>query len=127
MNIRPDPKGFTLIEIVMSLGILLIGVLAILALFPVGFDSAARSADLAKAAIFAQDQMEEIKRAGYPVTPVGTATAFSDPRFSHTVQVTTAGVPLDNCQRVTLTVSWNYKGRVHNENFVTIIPSLGPP
>lgn len=125
MNIRPDPKGFTLIEIVMSLGILLIGVLAILALFPVGFDSAARSADLAKAAIFAQDRMEEIKRIGYPVSPEA-ATAFSDPRFSYTVQVTTAGVPLDNCQRVTLTVSWNYKGRVRNENFVTIIPSLGP-
>ena len=125
MNIRPNPKGFTLIEMVMSLGILLIGILAILALFPVGFDSATRSADLAKATIFAQDRMEEIKRIGYPVAAVAT-TAFSDPRFRFTVAVAQVGAAADNCQLVTLTVSWDYKRTVHSENFVTIISSLGP-
>ena len=119
-------SGFTLIEIVISLGILLIGILAILALFPVGFDSASRSADLTKATIFAQDKMEEIKRIGYGASGVSTANgAFSDPRFNYTVTVSTAGLPA-NCQQVTLGVSWNYKGKPHNENFVTIIASLGP-
>lgn len=125
MNIKSDSKGFTLIEVVISLGILLIGILAVLALFPVGFDSAGRSADLTKATIFAQNQMEEIKRVGYPVTAVGTPTAFSDPKFNYTVQISTAGLPA-NCQQVTLSVSWAYKGKAHNENFVTIIASLGP-
>ncbi|MDD5546659.1 MAG: prepilin-type N-terminal cleavage/methylation domain-containing protein [Candidatus Omnitrophica bacterium] len=120
-----NAKGFTLIEIVISLGILMIGILAVLALFPVGFDSASRSADLTKATIFAQDRMEEIKRLGYPVAAVPSATAFSDPRFSYMVTVSTAGLPA-NCQQVTLTVSWNYKQRTLNENFVTIIASLGP-
>ena len=120
-----NTKGFTLIEIVISLGILLIGILAVLALFPVGFDSASRSADLTKATIYAQDRMEEIKRLGYPVAAVPSATAFSDPRFTYTVLVSTAGLPA-NCQQVTLGVSWNYKGKPHNENFVTIIASLGP-
>lgn len=125
MNIKPDIKGFTLIEIVISLGILLVGILAILALFPVGFDSATRSADLTKAAIFAQFKIEDIKRIGYPVTAVGTAAPFSDPRFTYTVQVSTAGLPV-NCQQVTLGVSWTYKGSPHNENFVTIISKLSP-
>ena len=125
MNIKSNSKGFTLLEIVISLGILLVGILAILALFPVGFDSASRSADLTKATIFAQDQMEDLKRIGYPATAVGTPVAFSDPRFNYTVQVSTAGLP-NNCQQVTLGVSWDYKGKTHNENFVTIIASLGP-
>ncbi len=131
MTHRTGPKGFTLIEIVISLGILLIGILAVLALFPVGFDSASRSADLTKATVYAQNKMEEIKRVGFPVAAVGTPTAFtaldpdSDPRFKYTVIVSTAGLPA-NCQQVTLTVSWNYKQRTLNENFVTIIASLGP-
>jgi len=121
-----NTKGFTLIEIVISLGILLIGILAVLALFPVGFDSASRSADLTKATIFAQDKMEEIKRVGYGASGVSpTSGAFSDPRFNYVVTVSTAGLPA-NCQQVTLTVSWNYKQRTLNENFVTIIASLGP-
>ena len=57
-----NTKGFTLIEIVISLGILLIGILAVLALFPVGFDSAGRSADLTKATIYAQNKMEESQK-----------------------------------------------------------------
>lgn len=132
MKIGYDSKGFTLLEIVISLGILLVGILAILALFPVGFDSASRSADLTKATIYAQDQMEDIKRiaclpTGYPVTAVGTPTAFNvnDPRFTYTVLVSTAGLP-NNCQQVTLRASWSYKGKVRNEDFVTIIASLGP-
>ena len=125
INIRSNSKGFTLIEIVISLGILLIGILAILALFPVGFDSASRSADLTKATIFAQFKMEDLKRIGYPVTAVGTPAAFSDPRFSYTVQVSTAGLPA-NCQQVTLGVLWNYKGKPRNEDFVTIISKLSP-
>ncbi len=121
-----NTKGFTLIEIVISLGILLIGILAVLALFPVGFDSASRSADLTKATIYAQDKMEEIKRVGYGASGVAaTNGAFSDPRFNYVVTVSTAGLPA-NCQQVTLGVTWNYKGKNHNENFVTIIASLGP-
>lgn len=118
-------RAFTLIEIVISLGILLIGILAVLALFPVGFDSASRSADLTKATIFAQNQMEEIKRVGYPVTAVGTPTAFSDPRFTYTVAVSTTGLPA-NCQQVTLTVNWTYKNKPFHEDFVTLIANMGP-
>ena len=126
-----NTKGFTLIEIVISLGILLIGILAVLALFPVGFDSAGRSADLTKATIYAQNKMEEIKRVGYPVPAVGAATDFTlldpaaDIRFKYTVAVSTAGLPA-NCQQVTLWVLWNSKGKAFNEDFVTIIASLGP-
>jgi uncharacterized protein (TIGR02598 family) len=117
-------RGFTLIEILKSLAILVIGILAVLALFPVGFDSANRSADLTKATIFAQNTMEELKRIGYPVTTAASGT-YSDPKFRYTI--TTAQVaPTGSLVLTTVRVSWNYKGRTFNEDFVTLIPSLGP-
>src|SRR5574341_2477559 len=42
---RSHVKGFTLIEIIISLGILAIGILGIMALFPVGLDSQKRALD----------------------------------------------------------------------------------
>lgn len=126
MKIKSNPKGFTLIEIVISLGILAIGILAVLALFPVGFDSATRSSDLTKATIFAQDTMEEIKRIGYGTSGVvASSGTFSDPRFTYTVTPDTTGLP-PNCQKITVRVTWNYKGTPHNEDFVTIISKLSP-
>lgn len=124
-------SGFTLIEIVISLAILAIGVLAVLALFPVGFDSASRSENLTKATIYAQTKMEDIKRLGYPVAAVTIATNFTsldpnaDRRFLYTV--TTSDInPPGNLTLTTVRVSWTYKGHNYNEDFVTLIPSLGP-
>ncbi len=118
-------NGFTLIEIIISLAVLAIGVVALLSLFPVGFDSAARSADLTKATVFAQQKMEDIKRTGYPVAAVATPTPFSDTRFTYTIAVLALSPP-GNLQQVTLTVSWTYRGRSYNETFITYIPKYTP-
>lgn len=116
--------GFTLIEIVISLAILSIGIVAVLSLFPVGFDAAARSTDLTKTTFFAQQKMEEIKRNGYQETPTTTSGTFSDPRFTYTATITTMSTP--NLNQVTLTVSWPYKGKTCDEAFVTFIPKYKP-
>lgn len=119
-------SGFTLIEILISLAILVIGILALLSLFPVGFDSANRSENLTRATIYAQYQMEEIKRAGFPVTAVATpGLPCADPRFRYTVSVFDVNPP-GNLTLTTVRITWTYKGRLYNEDFVTLIPSLGP-
>ena len=126
-NIKYSSKGFTLIEIVISLGILLVGILAILALFPIGFDSAKRSEDLTEATMHAQRIMEEIKNTGYPV--IIPTTSLSSNRFTYAVNtaaVTVGTAAVANIQQVTVTVSWEYKGRLYNEPFVTLIPKLTP-
>lgn len=118
-------KGFTLIEIIISLAVLLIGVLAILSLFPVGFDAAMRSADLTKAGIYGQWKMEDIKKAGFPIA--GSSGACSDPRFTYTV--TALNDPpgaTDTYQRITVGISWTYRGKNYNEDFVTYIPKYAP-
>lgn len=53
--------GFTLIEITIALLVLAIGLLGLLALFPVGFDSSRRSGEITEAALLAQSYTEALK------------------------------------------------------------------
>lgn len=53
-------NGFTLIEIIAALGILALGILGILALFPVGLDAQKRALDYSNVAILAEWKMADI-------------------------------------------------------------------
>ena len=59
MNKRQN-KGFTLLEIVVSLGILALAVLGIFSLIPTGVDQTRKGREQGKAVILAQSKMEEI-------------------------------------------------------------------
>lgn len=116
-------KGFTLIEIVISLAILAVGLLALLALFPVGFDAAKRSANMTQATFFAQQKIEEIKMMGFPVT--AASGGFSDSNYKWRVAVSNEN-PQGYLQKVTLTVAWTYKNRDYEEKFMTYVSKLAP-
>ncbi|MBN2144737.1 MAG: prepilin-type N-terminal cleavage/methylation domain-containing protein [Candidatus Aureabacteria bacterium] len=53
-------RAFTLIEIVISLGILALGILALFSLIPTGIEQNKRGQEQAKAVLLAQSKMEEI-------------------------------------------------------------------
>lgn len=53
-------QGFTLLEIVVSLGILALGVLGIFSLIPTGVDQSIKVQEQSKALLLAQSKMEEI-------------------------------------------------------------------
>lgn len=74
-------KGFTLIEITISLLILAIGLVGILALFPVGFDASGRAANITEATFLAQELMEDAKRVGYAVS--ATTGTFTPPHANY--------------------------------------------
>lgn len=116
-------NGFTLIEITISLAILAVGLLALLALFPVGFDAAKRAANITQATIFAQQKMEETKKAGYPVTAANGD--FSDSNYKWKIEVSDES-PQDYLQKVTLTVSWKYRNKDYQEKFITYVAKLTP-
>src|SRR4051794_1011669 len=59
---RTGVRGFTLIEVLVSLTILLVGVIAILFLFPTTLDAARKAEYRTKAAFLAQLKAEEIRR-----------------------------------------------------------------
>lgn len=118
-------RGFTLIEIVISLAILAVGLLALLALFPVGFDAAKRSANITQAAIFAQQKMEEIKKDGFPETGTTKGNFTDDPRFSWTLNVIDVE-PIGYLRKVTLTITWTHRNKERSEEFITYIAKFTP-
>ncbi|MFH1778463.1 MAG: prepilin-type N-terminal cleavage/methylation domain-containing protein [Candidatus Omnitrophota bacterium] len=117
-------NGFTLIEIVISLAILAVGLVALLALFVLSFDTASRAANLTDAAIYAQYKMEEIKRDGYSIA-VGTTTGSFNPNYSWELVVTDEA-PTGYLKKALLTINWSYRGRTFNEKFVYYLAKYAP-
>lgn len=60
-----NTKSFTLIEISIAMVIFAVGLLGMLALFPVGFDASKRANDLTVSTILAEEKINEIKTAGF--------------------------------------------------------------
>ena len=60
MQRSQESKGFTLIEIVVALGILTIGIVSVLSLFPVGLDSGRKAKDYTDASLLATYKMADI-------------------------------------------------------------------
>lgn len=54
MKTKLNRRGFTLIEVVAALGIIAVGLVGLLALFPVGIDASARAGDRSAAAVLGE-------------------------------------------------------------------------
>ncbi|MDD5679694.1 MAG: prepilin-type N-terminal cleavage/methylation domain-containing protein [Candidatus Omnitrophica bacterium] len=72
-------SGFTLIEIVIALLVVAVGLVGILALFPVGFDASGRASSITEATFLAQELVEDLKREGYVGPTVATALTSVQP------------------------------------------------
>jgi len=112
-------KGFTLIEIVISLAILAVGLVGILSLFPIGFDAARRSVNSTQVAIYGHEKLEQIRNAGFPAIGVSTGS-FADPAYSWSQSVSTAG-SADTLRQVDLTITWQYRNRPYQQVFTTYV------
>jgi prepilin-type N-terminal cleavage/methylation domain-containing protein len=106
VNNRHRESGMTLVEVLASLTILLIGLLALVTLFPQGMKSAQTAKELTIASLLAQQKLEDIKREEF-LWPVG-ATAGPAPfvleeGYKWQVSVINAG---GTDRLVTVTVFW---------------------
>jgi len=126
-------KGFTLIEIVMTLIVLSIAAVGVLSVFSVGIKGSANPLILNQALALAEEKMDEaitLKRSG-GFAAVGTVNpgvpAFPAPFNTYTwsrvvdcmdVNLTVAGCP-QPYERVTIAVSWN--GGAESVALVTLI------
>ena len=80
-----EQKGLTLIEILVSLAILSIGILALSHLFPIGLKSSERAANFTRCSSYLQDTIEKLKYAArvYDVGDIPSSPPASPPyRFS---------------------------------------------
>ncbi len=60
-------RGFTLVEIVFALAILLVGLVGVLALFPVGLTASKKAGDYTTAALVGEQIIASIRNAGYNI------------------------------------------------------------
>jgi prepilin-type N-terminal cleavage/methylation domain-containing protein len=105
-NRRNRESGMTLIEVLASLTILLIGLLSLVTLFPQGMKSAQTAKELTIASLLAQQKLEDIKREEslWPVgTIAGPAPFVLEEGYKWQVSVINAG---GTDRLVTVTVSW---------------------
>jgi len=134
--LKQNKKGFSLLEIIFALAILVIGIVGVLALFPVGLKASKRSGDFTMATVLAQRQMENIKTAGWSVYkddgwynwksstvqlsyPGESPFLPNNPNFSWVAHVKKLSPTVANLKEVTLSIYWLDGGSQRSEDFVT--------
>ena len=116
MGVQRLIKGFTLIEIIAALAILALGILGVLALFPVGLDAQKRALDYSNTAILAEWKMADIyykshlsgsnnsltAATSYPTTAPNPAPFSQNGKYLWHYNVAQPYVSLSNFYRVDL-------------------------
>jgi prepilin-type N-terminal cleavage/methylation domain-containing protein len=124
MTVR-DRRGFTLIEVMVAVALLVIGILGLIATATSVIQGNAISRQMTTAATLAEERMEILKRQSYTAADL-TAGSHNDPGnplssiYTRTWTVTD-NTPAANMKTVQVTVSWTRKGSAHNVNLNTII------
>ena len=105
---RKQSQGFTLVEILASLAILLIGLVGVMTLFPQGIKSARITQELTIATLLAQQKAEDLKRQQDLYTTTTTYGPFSfpvEPGYQWKASILKrSGTSLRD---VTVTIIWN--------------------
>lgn len=122
-------SGFTLLEILIALAILVVGVAAIVNVFPVGLRATKRAADFTSIGILAQEKMAEAMYLGYDglteIKGINTASGIysfpsEDDKYSYRIFYD-AVTGIANLREVTLAIYWNDRGVQRDEMFTTYI------
>ncbi len=111
MKFSLKSNGFTLIEILISIVILSVSLLALAALMATTTQNTSSGGHITEAATYAQDQLEQLRETSWAsiannwVDPSGAATRTgpSGITYTRTLNVVTSG----SLKTITITVTWN--------------------
>ena len=109
--------GFTLIEIMIAILILVIALLGIAGVTVSVINGNAFSKEITSATTLGQDKMEELKNTDYGSIASGSDT---DSIYTRTWTVT-ANSPVANTKTVEVEVSWSRGGNTHDVTLKTIV------
>jgi prepilin-type N-terminal cleavage/methylation domain-containing protein len=117
----PCRSGFTLLEVVVSLAIMAVGLVAVLEAFSAASRLSLQDEYITTATRLAQSKMEEVEKE--PTITTGSQEGgFGDefPDYSWSVEIQDS--PVDGLETVTVTVSW--EGRGGQKDYLTLIGAL---
>lgn len=121
---RSAQSGFTLIESLISLTILLVGLLALSMLQNVSFRADTQARNRSAAAILASQRIEQFSRLGAANVSSGSGSANVDGRsFAQTWTSSNAPTVTNGSRIVTMQVQWsdNYSNRTETISFPTVV------
>ncbi len=117
--IHDTKKGFTLLEILLTLVLFAAGVVGIAGLFGYALDGSLDAEYTEIAVNLAQARMEEVRNITYAsIADEAKAQVAGFLLFQRQVGVTE---PLADLKQVTVTVYWQFKGKEVNEQLVTYV------
>ena len=121
-------KGFSLLELIIAVGVLAIGLVGVLQIFPVGLRASQRAGMITRAAFLAQNKIEEVKMAGFDAItelPPKIALSGSEDDFEWEIfidKIDQDGLENDdNIRKITVTVNWIERNRTRSKDFITYV------
>jgi general secretion pathway protein I len=102
---RTIPKGFTLLEVMIAIGILAIAMVMVLGLRNRAIDLNGYARDLTTASILAEAKISEWELKGFPDSQE-TIGDFGDLNPDFKWRVIVAPTPFDDLRELTVTVTW---------------------
>ena len=121
-------RGFSLLELIIAIGVLSIGLVGVLQIFPVGLRASYRAGMMTRAAFLAKNKIEEVKMAGFDsvsALPPKIALSGTDKDFDWEIAIDETaldGVSSNNdIRKVTLIVSWIESNRKRTKDFITYV------
>lgn len=117
-------EGFTLVEVLVAMVILLLGLMASLYGVMTALDYNLSNNLRNEARIIAQEQMENTRNTAYANIPVGDTVSQIQKHLRkavRTFQVTTSVVLGTNLKQVRVTVQWTHKDRTHSYALESIV------
>ena len=124
MKIRKNEKGFTLIEVMISMVILAIGILGLAPLMVLSIYSNTYSQDLTRATSVAQDRIEQLKNQGnFASMPYNEGPTTVYGTYNRTIRVddtSTDGTVPAGVYRIKVTIAWtDDKGLARSVDYYT--------
>lgn len=124
-------RGFTLVEIMIAVFILVIALLGLISTTVIVIKSNSLSKTMTAATTLARDKMEPLKKTGYNDLTGGTdycdkdsacqSTSTANSVYTRTWTVSADGVPAAGLKTIAMTVQWNWQGSPHSVSMSTIV------
>ena len=103
-RVNRSARGFTLVEVLVAVTILVVSLLAIMTAFPVGYRDIVYGGRVSQAVALAQQKLEELKAGTFP--PVNGNATNGAYTITWTVTSVGFGSAVSDLQKVTVTVTW---------------------
>lgn len=118
MNGLANSKGFTLVEVMIAIAVLVIGLLGVAGVAATIINGNALGKEITTATTLAQDKMEELKGTAYASLTSGSDTQESIYTRTWTV---TSDVPAAGMKTIAVVVTFPWRGATKNVTLRTIV------